>query len=604
MMISLLSNQIYVWLVFTIALGNTLCFADEEKAKPLFRISGKVVDDSKNPLHGVLIVSSFIQNPKYKSTTTTTNRDGEFSLEYEPDDSGSLQVLFHKPGYACDLSESYSKNRKPFVVQLEPEVPVPVQVVDAQGKPVAGASVSPFEILFRNEFIQTNIDEVSVERFGLISITDQFGMATVRGTRPENLLAVCVKVQGHAPSHFRIPKNTAELGPGQPLRLAWQAFSGKLKCRVAESNGEIARDMYLFVSSSAEDSNALRDKTPTPFTELLRKIDSQGFVKLDVASHSVELYANSFHRGIAHSLGTATIVNGGTTEVSFQLPATCSVVASILDLSNSSDTEFEGLTITLRNKEGNRYTFATGVTNEDGIAEFEVTAGDWEFAEARGDLPSGYLFDEMHFKITVKDPSIPIATPPITVRRGRTISGVISGVDCAALRHDFVIATYHAGDSEQESYGKVDCDGRFTIAIPPGIADTQITNVEISFAPKTNRRSLAILSRSPWQLEWKPDQTAGIGVALTLDGDKLCIGKVLPNGPASRCEQITEGAQLISLSDDSHTKFDLTKATISEGVALIRGPIGSRLTLQIVPVGKGIEEAISVSLRRGRLILE
>ena len=294
MMISLLSNQIYVWLVFTIALGNTLCFADEEKAKPLFSMSGKVVDDSANPLQGVLIVSSFIQNPNYKPSTTTTNRDGEFSLDYEPDDSGSLQVLFHKPGYACDLSESYSKNRKPFVVQLEPEVPVPVQVVDAQGKPVAGASVSPFEIMFRNEFIQTNIDEVNVERFGLISITDQSGMATVCGTRPENLLAVCVKVPGHAPSHFRIPKNTAELGLEQPIRLAWQEFSGKLKCRVAESNGEIARDMYLFVSSSAEDSNALRDKTPTPFTNLWRKLDSQGFVELDVASHSVELYGLNF----------------------------------------------------------------------------------------------------------------------------------------------------------------------------------------------------------------------------------------------------------------------------------------------------------------------
>lgn len=215
MMISLLANRINFWLVFTLALGNILCFADEEKAKPLFRMSGKVVDDMANPLQGVLIASSFIQDPNYKSTTTTTNSEGEFSLDHEPNDSGSLQVFIHKPGYACDLSESYTKNRKPFVVQLESEVPVHVQVVDFQGKPVVGASVSPDEIEFRNEFTLANIDEVSVERFGLTSITDNSGMATVRGTRPENLMAVSVIVPGHAPSHFRIPKNTSEQGLDQ-----------------------------------------------------------------------------------------------------------------------------------------------------------------------------------------------------------------------------------------------------------------------------------------------------------------------------------------------------------------------------------------------------
>jgi C-terminal processing protease CtpA/Prc len=100
------------------------------------------------------------------------------------------------------------------------------------------------------------------------------------------------------------------------------------------------------------------------------------------------------------------------------------------------------------------------------------------------------------------------------------------------------------------------------------------------------------------------DEVFGIGVTLAKEDGKIRIAQVLPNSPASRYEQIVTGVELLSFADDDHPKTDLTNSTVDAAVDLIRGSVGSQVTLQIVPIGKGPEDAMSITLRRAAIPLD
>lgn len=569
-----------------------------------FEISGKIVDNRGQGIEGAQIISFSSREPNYAPINSTSDSDGNFSIAGPPCSEGAFQVLFHKEGYICEYAQAYKRERKPFVLQFVPEIPVVVEVVDKQGQPIEGATVAPHHVDFRGEFAIESIDQKSSIRLGLVGVTDAKGKAVLRGMSRSIVWAIRVDVPGHAPVYYQLPRSQIEGASAETIRLVWKSHSSKIKCTVKEADGSPATDAYLIFQSKEEDSNALLEKKPTPFTNIMRKLDDSGQVEVELSSPAVDIRSFSFRRGIAEDLGTFTLPNGESQDLDFELPPTCHILTTVLDLSSPESEPHEGIQITLRGKFGKRFQFATGITNEDGIADIEVAAGEWTCATIDGELPKDYVVDPLSFKITAESPTTATLAPPITIRKGRTIHGRIEGVDCYALRFDFIFCTYQSGLSEQEAEGRIQPDGTFTVTLPPNIDDSQITNFEITHSPVTNRRSLAIMSRKSWTLELNPDKIFGIGVALTEVDGKIRVAKVLPNGPASRFEQMVAGVELLSFADDEHPKTDLSGSTIEAAVDLIRGTVGSQLTLQIVPIGKGPEDAVSITLRRAAIPLE
>jgi thiol-disulfide isomerase/thioredoxin len=99
--------------------------------------------------------------------------------------------------------------------------------------------------------------------------------------------------------------------------------------------------------------------------------------------------------------------------------------------------------------------------------------------------------------------------------------------------------------------------------------------------------------------------TAGIGVYLSKDGDHVVIGKLLPDGSAAKSGKLGVGDWIVAVSDSSIPNTDVSSSSIDAIVPLIRGKAGTEIYLTVVSKGKKIESAYTLPLRRGSIpILE
>lgn len=573
------------------------CFARQDASESVYHVHGKVVDSTGVPQSDVRITSDDPYDDSHVPSQCITEADGTFSISHSPDHYHALKVFFYKPGYCCDFFESYSPIYKPFSVELSPDEPVTVEVRDVDGKPVSGASIAPYEVDFDNAFAIEPIGAETAARLGLVFKTNSDGIATVRGVPFNSLWSLTVSVEGHAMVKYQLPRSVDNRQlENTPIQLKWRGGKNTASVSITEADGTPATDVLVIATSPAQDFNRLVAKEPAEALYIMRKVDSRGEVTLNVADSVIELRVYSAKRGINKSIGAFKLRPNEPQHVTCQLEPICTLAVPILDLSNSG--KLDGIELQLTRKENTVNAIAIARTNEDGIAEFSVEPGEWQFLRVLRGLPSGYVVDPTSFKVSVASSEETVSSPPVVIRKGRIIRGKIEGVDCASMRFDFVAAVYQKGNEEDEGLGVLDEHGNFEVTLPSNLSDSQITCMQISDSPVTNRRSLAIVSKEPWLLKYMPEAKVGIGLKLVADGDTIRVASIDANSPAALIDGLSIGSEVISLSSDMQPKTELKGYSVEEVAAQLLGPVGSQVMLRFLPKGQSAGNAKSAVVRR------
>ena len=98
----------------------------------------------------------------------------------------------------------------------------------------------------------------------------------------------------------------------------------------------------------------------------------------------------------------------------------------------------------------------------------------------------------------------------------------------------------------------------------------------------------------------------GIGARLNLADEQIQVVNIIPGGPAARDGRLKPMDKIIGIMDEKNkTITDLIGWDLDEVVKLIRGPKGTRVTLQIVPSDSNPDETpYLLSLQRDEVALE
>ncbi|MBX9496617.1 carboxy terminal-processing peptidase [Yersinia enterocolitica] len=95
----------------------------------------------------------------------------------------------------------------------------------------------------------------------------------------------------------------------------------------------------------------------------------------------------------------------------------------------------------------------------------------------------------------------------------------------------------------------------------------------------------------------------GIGAVLQMDDDYTLINSMVPGGPAAKSKTIAVGDRVIGVGQTGKPMVDVIGWRLDDVVALIKGPKGSKVRLEILPAGKGTKPR-TVTLTRERIRLE
>ncbi|SEL32844.1 C-terminal processing peptidase-1. Serine peptidase. MEROPS family S41A [Kosakonia sacchari] len=95
----------------------------------------------------------------------------------------------------------------------------------------------------------------------------------------------------------------------------------------------------------------------------------------------------------------------------------------------------------------------------------------------------------------------------------------------------------------------------------------------------------------------------GIGAVLQGDDDYTVINSMVAGGPAAKSKAITVGDRIVGVGQTGQNMVDVIGWRLDDVVALIKGPKGSKVRLEILPAGKGTKTRI-VTLTRERIRLE
>ncbi|EMO6420079.1 carboxy terminal-processing peptidase [Enterobacter hormaechei] len=95
----------------------------------------------------------------------------------------------------------------------------------------------------------------------------------------------------------------------------------------------------------------------------------------------------------------------------------------------------------------------------------------------------------------------------------------------------------------------------------------------------------------------------GIGAVLQMDDDYTVINSMVAGGPASKSKAISVGDRIVGVGQTGKSMVDVIGWRLDDVVALIKGPKGSKVRLEILPAGKGTKTRI-VTLTRERIRLE
>jgi len=95
----------------------------------------------------------------------------------------------------------------------------------------------------------------------------------------------------------------------------------------------------------------------------------------------------------------------------------------------------------------------------------------------------------------------------------------------------------------------------------------------------------------------------GIGAVLQMDDDYTVINSMVAGGPAAKSKAISVGDRIVGVGQIGQNMIDVIGWRLDDVVALIKGPKGSKVRLEVLPAGKGTKTRI-VTLTRERIRLE
>ncbi|WP_437890324.1 carboxy terminal-processing peptidase [Phytobacter sp. V91] len=95
----------------------------------------------------------------------------------------------------------------------------------------------------------------------------------------------------------------------------------------------------------------------------------------------------------------------------------------------------------------------------------------------------------------------------------------------------------------------------------------------------------------------------GIGAVLQMDDDYTVINSMVAGGPAARSKTISVGDRIVGVGQTGQNMVDVIGWRLDDVVALIKGPKGSKVRLEILPAGKGTKTR-TITLTRERIRLE
>ncbi|MEN3754019.1 carboxy terminal-processing peptidase [Mangrovibacter yixingensis] len=95
----------------------------------------------------------------------------------------------------------------------------------------------------------------------------------------------------------------------------------------------------------------------------------------------------------------------------------------------------------------------------------------------------------------------------------------------------------------------------------------------------------------------------GIGAVLQMDDDYTVINSLVAGGPAAKSKAINVGDRIVGVGQPGKAMVDVIGWRLDDVVALIKGPKGSKVRLEILPAGKG-SKTRTVTLTRERIRLE
>ncbi|HDT3025056.1 TPA: carboxy terminal-processing peptidase [Escherichia coli] len=79
----------------------------------------------------------------------------------------------------------------------------------------------------------------------------------------------------------------------------------------------------------------------------------------------------------------------------------------------------------------------------------------------------------------------------------------------------------------------------------------------------------------------------GIGAVLQMDDDYTVINSMVAGGPAAKSKAISVGDKIVGVGQTGKPMVDVIGWRLDDVVALIKGPKGSKVRLEILPAGKG-----------------
>ncbi|NKI74917.1 carboxy terminal-processing peptidase [Dickeya sp. CFBP 2040] len=95
----------------------------------------------------------------------------------------------------------------------------------------------------------------------------------------------------------------------------------------------------------------------------------------------------------------------------------------------------------------------------------------------------------------------------------------------------------------------------------------------------------------------------GIGAVLQMDEDYTVINSMVPGGPAAKSKRISVGDRIVGVGQAGKPVVDVIGWRLDDVVALIKGPKGSKVRLEVLPAGKGTKTQ-TITLTRERIRLE
>lgn len=422
-----------------------------------------------------------------------TDRRGVFLLSKETHDNpryfgqGLFAGVFSAGQKSIPLGSGDVGDRS-IKLQLLPDEPIGVQVLDDSGHPITGARVlngSGFSSFCRFDMLAQKLLESELD--SLVCLTDSEGHAILRGTTRGDLQSLAVGTPDGRWTQFLIPLSVTK---DDTIMLRIPNVRHQLLVQVKGDSGEAVPDavVWLRTPGDAINKNTLTTAVPMEFRCGMSDQNGQAtFADLSVSEVEVWVFfakddgRQLIQRGVE-------LVPDANNKLDVSLPTTYELSFSVLDGDRS--TPIPNIHFSLAKG-------AIGVdakSNEDGIVVVRLPPGKWNCTLDNVRLPDGYVSaTSAEREIEVVDGNVE-TIPPWVLKRGQIFTAEVRGIDLRQILSSYVNVVTKS-PMEWKS-GKITSDNRIRFTMP---SDFSLENIDSIYA--TDGTEFKIASQEPFVLD-------------------------------------------------------------------------------------------------------